>query len=57
MGDLLQSAVRQDLDQRKLAPLDSDSKKQVLLLPGSKHAKLSVGVPFFLAVAQHLHQM
>jgi hypothetical protein len=26
------------------------------LLPGSKDAKLAIGVPYFIAVAEHLHQ-
>ena len=68
VGDLLRSAVKQDLLQLEAAPenyphkrlgtVECDNKKKtVLLLPGSKHAKLSVGVPFFIGVAQRLHKM
>ena len=34
-----------------------EERKTILLLPGSKHAKLLVGVPFFIAVAQQLNRM
>ena len=67
VGDLLRSAVAQGREEaaargmmEKLGGKELDGKeeetKTILLLPGSKHAKLLVGVPYFIAVAQHMHR-
>ena len=36
--------------------LNLKEKKWIALLPGSKKAKLSVGIPFFLEIADHIYK-
>tara|TARA_S200000501_G_scaffold272722_1_gene256485 strand:- start:490 stop:1779 length:1290 start_codon:yes stop_codon:yes gene_type:complete len=49
IGDLMA-----DISNIKEEHLSLDKKKLIALLPGSKKAKLSVGIPFFLEMADHI---
>ncbi len=50
IGDLMA-----DINNKKAIDLNLEGKKLIALLPGSKKAKLSVGIPFFLEMADHIH--
>ncbi len=50
IGDLMA-----DIDNNKEISLNLEGEKSIALLPGSKKAKLSVGVPYFLEMADHIH--
>ena len=52
VGDLMAEAVADDLAPTPLSPQDGPL---IGLLPGSKPAKLSQGVPLALAIAQEIH--
>ncbi len=50
IGDLMA-----DLTNNKKNSLNLGKKNWIALLPGSKEAKLSIGIPFFLEMADHIH--
>ncbi len=50
IGDLMA-----DITNNKEISLNLKEKEFIALLPGSKKAKLSVGVPYFLEMADHIH--
>ena len=49
IGDLMA-----DIKYKSKVPLKDPKEKFIALLPGSKKAKLSVGIPFFLEMADHI---
>jgi len=51
IGDLMA-----DIDHNLLPVNEINNKKWIAILPGSKKAKLSVGIPFFLEVADHIKE-
>ncbi|MGF1537282.1 MAG: lipid-A-disaccharide synthase [Elainellaceae cyanobacterium] len=54
VGDLMADAARDLGDEEQINPPDRPT---VGLLPGSKPAKLTQGVPFCLAIAAHIHRV
>ncbi len=50
IGDLMA-----DIPNKKEVSLNLEGGKWIALLPGSKKAKLSVGIPYFLEMADHLY--
>jgi len=66
VGDLFADAVATSIPGLPCWPLFSGNQSAAVtteepvpvvgLLPGSKDAKLAIGVPYFIAVAEHLHQ-
>ena len=50
IGDLMA-----DIGENKEISLNLEGEKLIALLPGSKKAKLSVGIPFFLEMADHIY--
>jgi hypothetical protein len=51
IGDLMA-----DITNKKEIALNLEEKKWIALLPGSKKAKLMVGIPFFLEMADHMNK-
>ncbi len=51
IGDLMA-----DIKLNNKMPFKNKEKHYIALLPGSKKAKLSIGIPFFLEIADHLAQ-
>ena len=51
IGDLMA-----DITNKKDISLNLDKKDWIALLPGSKKPKLSVGIPFFLEIADHIYK-
>ena len=51
IGDLMA-----DINNKNEIALNLEEKKWIALLPGSKKAKLSVGIPFFLEMADHIYK-
>ena len=51
IGDLMA-----DITNKKEIALNLEEKKWIALLPGSKKAKLMVGIPFFLEMADHINK-
>ena len=51
IGDLMA-----DITNKKEIALNLEEKKWIALLPGSKKAKLTVGIPFFLEMADHIYK-
>ena len=50
IGDLMA-----DITTNKEVTMNLEERKWIALLPGSKAAKLSVGIPYFLEMADHIH--
>jgi len=51
IGDLMA-----DVNHNSLTVNEIKNKKWIAILPGSKKAKLSIGIPFFLEVADHINE-
>jgi len=51
VGDLMA-----DIKKNKADSLNTEKKDWIALLPGSKKPKLSVGIPYFLEIADHIHK-
>ncbi len=51
IGDLMA-----DISEDNKTSINFKGKKWIALLPGSKKAKLSIGIPFFLEIADHIAQ-
>ena len=51
VGDLMA-----DITNNEEVSLKLKAKKWIAILPGSKKAKLSIGIPFFLEMADHIHK-
>jgi len=51
IGDLMA-----DIRNNKDTPLDLENKKWIAILPGSKKAKLSVGIPYFLEMIDYINK-
>lgn len=51
VGDLMA-----DIKKNKSDSLNTEKKDWIALLPGSKKPKLSVGIPYFLEIADHIHK-
>ena len=51
IGDLMA-----DITNKRKESLNLDKKDWIALLPGSKKAKLSVGIPYFLEMADHIYK-
>ena len=51
IGDLMA-----DITNKKEISLNLDKKNWIALLPGSKKPKLSVGIPYFLEIADHIYK-
>ena len=56
VGDLMADVCQDQSTSPPVSPVQPPSPATIALLPGSKPAKLCVGLPFMLATAEQLHQ-